>query len=798
MLERSAPDRREVGRDGVAATRVIPVEGMHCAACASKVEAAARAVRGVRGVSVSFATRKMRIDLDGTDADFTSITRNVGRSVARAGFHLDLSRDPLARAARERAEQRGLRLRVVLGAALSLPLVTIAMSHGSIAALDGPAMAWVQLCLACPVFFWCGWPIHRAAWARAKAFSSDMNTLVTLGTSVAFVSSLWALMTEYVFEHAPDHALDHGLDHGLDHASGHALTFEAAAVIIVFVLVGRLLEARATARAGDALRALSALTVARVRVIGADGERDIEADIEADCVEPGMRVRVRPGERVPVDGVVVAGESEVDESMLTGEPIPRVRRVGDRVVAGTMNTMGALEVVASCGAGETVLARVLAMVDEAQATKAEIARTADRVAAVFVPCVLVIAACAWTAWMVFASADIREARALQALVGVLVVACPCALGLATPVAVMVASGRAARMGVLFRRAAAFELLADVRRVVLDKTGTLTMGNPQVSRAIPADGGDGRRLLALAAAAETPSEHPVARGIVACADARAIVRASCDGFEAIAGRGVRARVDGVRVEAGNLAWMRACGVLVSASADDAQAIDTRATTVLVAADGVFIGSIELEDTLRADARAAVDALRALGIEVLIASGDAAAAVDGVARALEIDGARARGGLDPAEKSAFLTSLAGEPGGTAFVGDGINDAPALAAARPGIAMSRGTDVAKSSADILLVTEDLLRIPQAIALSRRTLAVIRQNLAWAFGYNIVLIPLAAGAAWPWTGWMLPPIAASAAMAISSVSVVANSLRLDGRFTRAASARPGNAYPPAASRAS
>jgi Cu+-exporting ATPase len=245
-------------------------------------------------------------------------------------------------------------------------------------------------------------------------------------------------------------------------------------------------------------------------------------------------------------------------------------------------------------------------------------------------------------------------------------------------------------------------------------------------------------------------------------------------------------------------MRACGVLVSASADDAQAIDTRATTVLVGADGVFIGSIELEDTLRADARAAVDALRALGIEVLIASGDAAAAVDGVARALEIAGARARGGLDPAEKSAFLTSLAGEPGGTAFVGDGINDAPALAAARPGIAMSRGTDVAKSSADILLVTEDLLRIPQAIALSRRTLAIIRQNLAWAFGYNIVLIPLAAGAAWPWTGWMLPPIAASAAMAISSVSVVANSLRLNGRFTRAASARPGNAYLPAASRAS
>ena len=777
-----------------ASTRVLNVDGMHCAACASKVERAARAVPGVRSASVSFATRRMRIEFDGAAGDVLA----VARGVSRAGFRLDLSRDPMARAAAERAEERALRRRVIVGGVLALPLLVIAMSHGAVPALDGPAMGWVQAALAAPILVYCGWPIHAAAWARLRARSSDMNTLVALGTLVAFGTSLWSLLfAEGSAAHAAMHAHAAGEADAavaLGGGGAHGYHFEAAAVIIVFVLVGRMLEARATMRAGDAVRALAALAVPRVRVIvGGAVAGDDEREIAADEVERGMRVRVRPGERVPVDGVVVSGASEVDESMLTGEPAPQVRRAGDRVVAGTMNTLGALEVEASCGAAETVLARVVAMVDEAQATKAGIARVADRVAAVFVPVVLVIAAGACAAWLVFGPAEVRGGLAVQALVSVLVVACPCALGLATPVAILVASGRAARMGVLFRRAAGFELLAEVREVVFDKTGTLTAGRPRVVAVHAVPEVDETRVLAFAAAVEASSEHPVARGIVECARTRAVTVGRAHAFEAIAGCGVRAMVeerddgsapverprvagrDAARlVEVGTAAWLAERGVAVSGlhgTELDGAAARARGTLVFVAVDGACIGVIELADTLREDAREAVDALRAMGVRGGIASGDAQRVVDAVAETLGIDAARAHGALTPAEKASLLAERGR---GVAFVGDGINDAPALAAARPGIAMAGGTDVARSSADVLLVAPDLRRIPEAIALSRRTLAVIRQNLAWAFGYNLVLIPLAAGALWPWTGWMLPPVAASAAMALSSVSVVANSLRL------------------------
>jgi Cu+-exporting ATPase len=783
------PDAGDGAADAAAVTRVLTVDGMHCAACASKVERAARAVPGVRSASVSFATRRMRIELDGAAGDVLA----VARGVAKAGFRLDLSRDPMARAAAERAEERALRRRVIVGIVLALPLLVIAMSHGAVPALDGPAMGWVQASLAAPILLYCGWPIHAAAWARLRARSSDMNTLVTLGTTVAFGASLWTLLvTQGGAAHAAAHAdaaaeADAAVALG-GGGGGHAYHFEAAAVIIVFVLVGRMLEARATMRAGDAVRALAALAVPRVRVIASGAVAgDDEREIAADEVERGMRVRVRPGERVPVDGVVVSGASEVDESMLTGEPAPQVRRAGDRVVAGTMNTLGALEVEASCGAAETVLARVVAMVDEAQATKAGIARVADRVAAVFVPVVLVIAAGACAAWLVLGPAEVRGGLAVQALVSVLVVACPCALGLATPVAILVASGRAARMGVLFRRAAGFELLAEVREVVFDKTGTLTAGRPRVVAVHAVGGVAESRVVALAAAVEASSEHPVARGIVESARARAVAVGRAHGFEAIAGCGVRAMVeegegkgegeavaDAVAaarlVEVGTAAWLAERGVAVS-GLDPGIAAKARGTLVFVAVDGACIGAIELADTLRDDAREAVDGLRAMGVRGGIASGDAQRVVDAVAETLGIDAARAHGALTPAEKASLLAERGR---GVAFVGDGINDAPALAAARPGIAMAGGTDVARSSADVLLVAPDLRRIPEAIALSRRTLAVIRQNLAWAFGYNAVLIPLAAGALWPWTGWMLPPIAASAAMALSSVSVVANSLRL------------------------
>jgi len=748
------------------AERVVPVEGMHCAACASKVESAARGVAGVRSASVSFAARKMRVDFDAETTDIVEIAARV----KRAGFALSLDRDPAVRDARELAEERALRMRVMVGGALSLPLVAIAMSHGAIPAVAGETGAWMQGALALPVFAWCGWPIHRAAFMRARAFGADMNTLVSLGTGVAFASSVWALVAGGAAMHG-EHRME----------AMPAVWFEASAIIVVFVLLGRMLEARATRRAGDALRALSALAVARVRVIdpGADGG---EREVSAEEIEPGMRVRVRPGERVPVDGRVVAGESEVDESILTGEPMPCVKRAGDAVVAGTMNTLGALEVDATRAAGDTVLARIVEMVDEAQTTKARIARVADRVAAVFVPVVIAIAIAAAGAWLMLAPADIRVAKAIEALVSVLVVACPCALGLATPVAVMVASGRAAQMGVLFRSAGAFEKLAAVREIVFDKTGTLTEGAPRVVKVIAVAGVDEARVLAVAAACERASEHPIARGIVDEADRRGIARLPGEtrDFRAVAGQGAQATVGDARVLVGRASWLAS----LLASRLEAQGVEISiespaGTTVCVAEGAQLLGAITLADQMRGSSRGAIEALRALGVRAFIASGDDATAVAAVALAVGVDASDARGAMTPESKAAFVRDRRAQAdasgrSGVAFVGDGINDAVALASSDAGIAMGGGSDVARASADVTLVSADLARVPDAIALSRRTLAVIKQNLAWAFGYNLVLIPLAAGAFWPLTGWMLPPVAASAAMALSSVSVVMNSLRL------------------------
>jgi Cu+-exporting ATPase len=733
----SAPD------SAGAAVRVLPVDGMHCAACASKVERAAGAVHGVREASVSFATKRARIAFDPAATDLDAIAR----AVLRAGFALDIERDPAVRAVREQSAARSLRLRVLVGFALSLPLVVIAMSHGAISVLDGPSMPWVQLALATPVYLWCGWPIHAAALVRLRTLGADMNTLVSLGTGVAFFSSLWTLLAGHA-AHA-----------------GHALTFEAAAVIIAFVLLGRWLEAKATARAGESIRALATASVPSARVI----VEGVEREISAAEITAGAHVVVRPGERIAIDGTVRRGESEVDESLLTGEPMPRLRRAGDRVYAGTLNMLGALDIEASCAADETTLARIAGLVDEAQATKARIARLADRIAAVFVPIVVAIAVAAFASWLLLAPEEIRSARAVEALVSILVVACPCALGLATPVAIMVASGRAATRGVLFRHAAAFEHLAGTRRIAFDKTGTLTEGRPAVTALLPARGWSEDGLLGLAAAAESRSEHAVARGIVAAAKSRGVHVEEPGAFAAFAGKGVYATVLAHKVEVGSEAWMRECGVAVSLP-------HSHATRVCVAVDGAFAGAIELSDRVREHARDALDALRAQGIGAMLVTGDGRAAAEAVGERLSIPPDCIYAEISPVGKAELVARLAAERGDIAFIGDGLNDAAALAAARAGIAMSGGTDLAKTSSDILLVTDDLRRVPEAIALSRATLRVIRQNLAWAFGYNVVLIPLAAGALFPWTGWMLPPILASAAMALSSISVVANSLRLRG----------------------
>jgi Cu+-exporting ATPase len=759
----------------VQTVRTVTVEGMHCAACASKVEAAVRGVQGVREASVSFASRKARIAFDPERTDLSAIASKV----KRAGFALALDRDPTVRAARERAAERMLVWRVAVGGALGLPLAAIAMTHGAVEIVAGIGGGWTQCALATPVFVWCGWPIHAAAMARARARGVDMNTLVSLGTSVAFLASVWTLVQMSFISHGNDLGAGASTDARM-HGNTH-LWFEAAAIIIVFVLLGRMLEARATARAGDALRALAALATSRVRIVEASGEREIAAD----QIEARMRVRVRPGERVPVDGTIVDGTSEVDESMLTGEPMPVLRRVGDAVVAGTINTLGALEIEASCAAAETVLARIVELVDEAQTTKAHIARVADQVAAIFVPMVITIACIAAAAWWWLGPAELGATRAIEALVSVLVVACPCALGLATPVAIMVASGRAAQAGVLFRTAAALEKLAKVEDVVFDKTGTLTEGLPRVEVVRPMPGITHERVLAIAAAVESKSEHPIARGIVDEANARGVQPLDSTDFFAVPGSGARAKVMDREqggapsiaraVIVGRPTWLLAEGIVMPAD------VASDRTVVAVAMDGVFVGSIELIDRVRASAMVAVVALTELGVRASVASGDGEATVKRVAQELGLDATRAHGSMDPLAKASFVRSLRTRAA-VAFVGDGINDALALAESSVGIAVHRGSDIAKASADITLVTSDLRAVANAITLSRQTLRIVRQNLAWAFGYNLALIPLAAGALWPLTGWMLPPVAASAAMALSSVSVVANSLRLrrDEQTTR------------------
>jgi Cu+-exporting ATPase len=770
---------RGAGTEGPPAVRVMPVDGMHCAACASKVERALRGEVGVLTADVAFATRVARVEFDPARATI----EQLARSVERAGFRLILESDPSVRAAQEARVLADLRWRFAVGAVLSLPLVVMAMTHGSVAWLASEEAAWMQCALATPVFFWSGWPIHRAALAQARRRSTDMHTLVSLGTTVAYVASLWALL-EGTF--APN----------ARHAHTEHLWFEAAAVILVFVLLGRLLEARATARASQAIRTLSALATPTACVVESDGSNEHERVMLVELVKPQMRVRVRPGERVPVDGVVVAGESEIDASMLTGEPLPVVKQIGDAVVAGTLNVAGAFDVVTTRASTDTVLAHVIAMVDAAQSTKARIARLADRVAAIFVPSVLIIACLSFAAWIAFAPEVNRLSHALEAFVSVLVVACPCALGLATPVAVMVASGRAAQCGVLFRSAAAFEKLALVRSIVFDKTGTLTEGRPRVSRVHPSVSSSDVIVLAAAAAVEQTSEHPIASGIVEAARKRGLRVDRAENFRAVVGEGVvgeavvgeavvGAGLTGdvhdphgashrARILVGRRDWLAREQVCELPSESDAARMSEHGETlVCVAINGRFVGVIALEDALRPSARAAMTELRSRNITPWIASGDAASAVDRVASELNIARDQTRHAMTPTTKAALLRELKLQSS-VAFVGDGINDAVALAQADAGIAMSAGTDVAKASADVVLVTQDLRSIARALALSQATLRVIRQNLAWAFGYNLVLIPLAAGVFYPWTGLFLPPMFASAAMALSSVTVVMNSLRL------------------------
>ncbi|MFV0496019.1 copper-transporting P-type ATPase [Mycobacterium sp.] len=650
------------------------------------------------------------------------------------------------------------------GLVLTLPVFALAMgghAFGWVPGVISPAAsAWIQLVGATPVVLWAGRPFFVRGWASVRTRSLNMFTLIAMGTGVAWVYSVVATVAPGIF---PDSFRSMG---------SVEVYFEAAAVITVLVLLGQVLELRAREQTSGAIKALANLAPKTARRIGADGD---DEEIGLDAVRIGDRLRVRPGERVPVDGTVEAGTSAIDESMVTGEPMPVTKSPGDTVVGGTINSTGGLVMRAEKIGHDTVLARIVAMVADAQRSRAPIQRIADRVAGVFVPVVIAVAAIAFVAWGL-AGPDPKMAHALIVAVAVLIIACPCALGLATPMSIMVGVGRAARLGVLIKNAEALERMEKVTTLVVDKTGTLTEGRPAVTDIVAVPGFEAGELLRLAAGVERASEHPLAQALVAAARERGITIPDVEHFDAPAGRGVVGVVDGRPVVLGTAALLASHGIDTGdTGALDADANRLRAdgaTAIYLGVDGAPAGVFAIADPIKVSTPAALAALRRDGIEVIMLTGDNAVSAGAVARRLGID--RVEAEVLPDHKADVVTRLRGEGRIVAMAGDGVNDAPALASADVGLAMGGGTDVAMESAGITLLNGDLTGIVRARELSRMTVANIRQNLFFAFIYNAVGVPVAAGVLYPVFGLLLSPMIAAAAMSLSSVSVIGNALRL------------------------
>ncbi len=749
------PPRRETVR--------LRIEGMSCASCSGRVERALAAVPGVVAARVNLAAETAEVDRLAGSAGMPDL---VAAAKAAGYAARDAEDRPKAATPEDRPENRkaveaaGLSRRTWLAAALTLPVVVLAMGahvipgfHMAIESSIGIWTSWLiqfaltTLVLALPgrIFLTRGLPaLMRGA--------PDMNSLVALGTLAAWVYSTVATFAPALL---PE--------------SARAVYFEAAGVIVTLILLGRALEARAKGRTGAAIRALIDLQAPVARV-----ERDGETvEIETGALVPGDIMLVRPGDRIATDGEVVSGESRVDEAMLTGEPVPVAKRAGDAVTGGTVNGTGALRVRATRVGSETRLAGIIRMVEAAQGAKLPIQGLVDRITLRFVPAVLVLAALTVGVWLFFGP-EPSLTHALVAGVSVLIIACPCAMGLAVPTSIMVGTGRAASLGVLFRRGDALQALDGVRIVAFDKTGTLTEGRPALTDIALLSGVDEEAMLADVAALETQSEHPLGAAIVAAAQARGLSLGSAEGVEAVPGRGLRGRVDGRDLLVGNARLLTVAGIDVAPLADLARAHAARGwTPVLVAIDGVPVAALAVADPVRAEARAAVAELKAMGVEVAMITGDARATAQAIAAELGIDHVEAE--VLPEGKLAAVEALRAR-GPVAFVGDGINDAPALAAADVGLAMGGGTEVAIESAEVVLSSGRIGAAVDALAVSRRVMRNIRQNLGWAFGYNVALIPVAAGVLYPWNGMLLSPVLAAAAMSASSVLVLSNALRLRG----------------------
>jgi len=769
---------RDVGYAPQEQTLDLDVGGMTCANCVARVEKALGGLPGVLDATANLATERVRVHWL---PDATPYQELVG-ALADAGYEVRSDEvaqgEDVARQSRHDQESAALKRDVQLAAAFTVPLMLLSMGPMLIPGAEmalmeriGRLPMWLaQLALTVPVMFGPGRRFYKPGWAALRHGSPDMNSLVMIGTSAAFGYSLVATFVPGILPAGTVHVY-----------------YEASAAIITLILMGRWLEHRSKGRASDAIRRLLTLQADTARVVR-DGE---EHEVATSDVVPGDLIAVRPGERIPVDGSVASGSSWVDESMLTGEPAPVAKGEGDTVTGGTVNKTGAFRFRAERVGADTSLARIVQMVEEAQAGKVPIQALADRVVAVFVPVVLLVSAITFAVWMLVGP-EPRLTFALVSATAVLLIACPCAMGLATPVSIMVGSGRGAEMGVLFRKGEAIQTLQRSDVVALDKTGTLTEGRPALTDLEPTGRWRSDTLLPLIAAAEAQSEHPIADAVVRSAreDHPDLPRAET--FEAIPGRGVQARVDGHEVLVGSGRWMREQGLDLGPLAQRADALaDDGRTPLFAAVDGELAGLAAVSDPIKPGTPEAIEALHARGLRVAMITGDQSRTAHAIARRLGIDEVEAE--VLPDGKVEAVERLRQGGRRVTFVGDGINDAPALAAADVGVAIGTGTDVAIEAGDVVLMSGDLRAVVNAIELSRRTMTNIKQNLFWAFAYNTFLIPVAAGVLYPVLGVLLSPILAAAAMGLSSVFVLGNAMRLrqvapllDGARTTVPSGRP------------
>lgn len=815
----------------------LPITGMTCAACANRIEKQLKKQPGVESCSVNFATSKATVNYNPEKTGVSNLiqtVKDVGYDTAGTSFvefvvddsarpsgssvqlENHLSKQPgvvkanfnLATTAvaveylpnasdtkqiRRAIEDFGYKVREVSGtgasgedslehahaleyaelkrkfwiaAALSLPVLVIAMSHGTIDFLNFPGVNWLQLALATPVVFYCGAQFYRGAWAAFRHRAADMNTLIAVGTGTAYIYSILATVFPSFFANASGQTMNMP---GMNSMPNVPVYFEAASVIIALILLGRMLEARAKGQTGAAIKKLVGLQ-AKTATVVRDGK---EVEIETEEVVPGDIVLVRPGEKIPVDGVVTEGSSAIDESMLTGESIPVEKKTGDEIFGATINKTGAFSFKATKVGKDTALQQIVKLVQDAQGSKPPIAKLADTISGIFTPIVISIAIATFVVWFVAASPEIRFTMALVNFVSVLIIACPCALGLATPTAIMVGTGRGAENGILIKGGDSLETAHKLNTIVLDKTGTITKGEPSLTDVVAADGFDENEFLKIVASAEKSSEHPLAAAIVRGAQERNLQFEKVENFNALEGRGIEAKVSGKDLLLGNLRLMNERKIELNGAESTVEKLAGMGKTPMFAAiDNKFAGIVAVADTIKPESKEAIASLQNLGLEVVMMTGDNKRTAEAVAAQVGIK--RVLAEVLPEGKSGEIKRLQAEKKLVGMVGDGINDAPALAQADVGIAIGTGTDVAIEASDITLIKGDLRGVVTAIALSKATIRSVKQNLFWAFVYNVIGIPLAAGLLYPLTGWLLSPVIASAAMSLSSVSVVANSLRL------------------------